>query len=318
MNNNTYFITCRSLLNKPDVGGQANVIFDLENNSPTNSVAFCRRVSKHCYIEMGSQKFIEELRRTNGQQLLFYIHGFNNLPEEGIFTAASSLQKSFNKRHSNLIDVIPIIWPCDNDLGLIKDYWDDQKAADMSGFSLARALCKFIEGCKSAGENQTCSKRVNILAHSMGNRVLRETFRILQKYDFPSGLPLLFRNIFLVAADIVNTSLEYDRPGEFISDVARNVVVYHANDDLLLRASKALNLKNKIAAKRLGLTGPADLNKVPANIYVVDCDDVNNKYDTPFGHSYFFSETMLDHLFHMIKSARFSSNWLERHLTLEE
>ena len=57
-----------------------------------------------------------------------------------------------------------------------------------------------------------------------------------------------------------------------------------------LRASKVSNLKNKIASRRLGHTGPEDMDKVPNNVYSVDCDDVNNLYDKK-GHSYFRSGT---------------------------
>ena len=38
----------------------------------------------------------------------------------------------------------------------------------------------------------------------MGNRVLKETLKKWDKYDLAGGVPLLFRNTFLVAADIVN------------------------------------------------------------------------------------------------------------------
>jgi len=123
----------------------------------------------------------------------------------------------------------------------------------------------------------------------MGNRVLRETLATWNKYDLADGVPLVFRNTFLVAADIVNESLEVGNRGEHICYSARNVVVYHASDDLALRASKVSNIKNKIASRRLGHTGPEDMSAVPGNVYSVDCDDVNNTYDRPKGHSYFRS-----------------------------
>jgi len=48
-------------------------------------------------------------------------------------------------------------------------------------------------------------------------------------------------------------------------------------------------LKNKIAYRRLGHSGPEDMRQTPSNVYAVDCDDVNSVYDTPKGHSYFRS-----------------------------
>jgi hypothetical protein len=90
-----------------------------------------------------------------------------------------------------------------------------------------------------------------------------------------------------VAADVVNESLEREQKGIQICQASRNVSVYFASDDLALRASKASNLKNRIASRRLGHTGPEDMGKVPGNVYAVDCDNLNTRYDTPTGHSYF-------------------------------
>lgn len=176
-----------------------------------------------------------------------------------------------------------MFWPCDNDLGIVRDYWDDQKAADQSAYSFARVLQKFMAWRNSNEFNpqsDPCLKRINVLAHSMGNRVLRGTLWAWNNYDLASGVPLLFRNTFLVAADVVNETLHVGHSGELIC---------HASDDLALRASKAANLKNRIASRRLGHSGPEDIDQTPKNVYSVDCDDVNNAYYRPKGHSYFRS-----------------------------
>jgi hypothetical protein len=145
----------------------------------------------------------------------------------------------------------------------------------------------------------------------MGNRVLRQTLVAWNKYDLPKGMPLVFRNTFLVAADVVNETLHEGEPGELICHASRNVIVYHASDDLALRASKASNLKNKIASRRLGHTGPENMDKTPRNVYRVDCDDVNNAYDRPKGHSYFRSGTrkgtpgeVFNHIFSCLVTGR--------------
>lgn len=82
--------------------------------------------------------------------------------------------------------MISIIWPCDNDLGIVKDYWDDQKSADQSAFAFARMLQKFMEWRGSLEynpEHDQCLMRINVLAHFMGNRVLRQTLSNWHKYD---------------------------------------------------------------------------------------------------------------------------------------
>jgi esterase/lipase superfamily enzyme len=268
-----------------------NFSFDLNNNAASNSVFFCQYGKNETHTEIGSIAFLKQLKECKYRQILIYIHGFSNLPEM-VFKGASEFQALCDKKKKDEILVIPIIWPCDNDLGIVQDYWDDQKAADQSAFSFSRVLEKFLAWRSSEkfnSEEDPCLKRINVLAHSMGNRVLRQTLSAWYKYDLPRGLPMLFRNTFLVAADVVNETLHEGEPGELICHASRNVVVYHASDDLALRASKASNLKNKIASRRLGHTGPEDIDKTPKNVYSIDCDDVNNAYDVPKGHSYFRS-----------------------------
>ena len=160
-------------------------------------------------------------------------------------------------------------------------------------------------------QHDPCYKRINVLAHSMGNRVLRGTLQAWDTYDLANGVPLIFRNTFLLAADMVNEALQEGQSGELICHASRNVIVYYASDDLALRASKAANLKNKVASRRLGHTGPEDIQKTPKNVYSVDCDDVNNVYDKPKGHSYFTNGArkgapglVFNHIFDCLLSGR--------------
>lgn len=287
--------------------------FDLNNNAASNSVFFCETQEGDECKEIGSSDFLKRLKDSTCQQILIYIHGFSNLPED-VFKGAEEFQTLCDNKKQNEVLVIPVVWPCDNDLGIVKDYWDDQKAADQSAFSFSRVLEKFLlwrSDEKQNPESNPCLKRINVLAHSMGNRVLRETLLAWNKYDRPKGLPMLFRNTFLVAADVVNETLQEGESGELICHASRNVIVYHASDDLALRASKASNLKNKIASRRLGHSGPENMEKTPKNVYSVDCDDVNNIYDNPTGHTYFrsggdqaTSGEVFNHIFECLLSGR--------------
>lgn len=287
--------------------------FDLDNNAASNSVFFCEKTGDQAYREIGSVEFLTRLKLATQRQLLVYIHGFSNLPE-GIFRAVEEFQALCDGRKADEVLVVPLIWPCDNDFGVVKDYWDDQKSADSSAYSFARVLEKFVHWRNSEKYNpqaDPCLKRINVLAHSMGNRVLRETLAAWNRYDLADGVPLIFRNTFLVAADIVNESLQPGNRGEHICHASRNVIVYYASDDLALRASKASNLRNKIASRRLGHTGPEDMQLAPANVYAVDCDDVNNLYDNPKGHTYFRSGIVagkpglvFEHIFDTLLSGR--------------
>lgn len=299
--------------------------FDFRKNAPANSLFYCERLRKDSYIEIGSTGLMNKLRESRAEQLLFFIHGFSNLPEPDIFPRVEQLQQLFDTAEPNLIKVVPLIWPCDDDPGIVQDYWDDQQSADASGFSFARALGKFLKWQQEAADDTPCLKRINVLAHSMGNRVFRETMYRWQKYELADGVPLIFRNTVLMAADIVNESLEEHMSGRLISQASRNVSVYFASDDLALRASKVSNLKNKIASRRLGHTGPEDMNKVRTNVYAIDCDNFNNEYDSPKGHSYFLKDEkgspgkVFLHMLNTIKTGRVNvSDRADRKVILKE
>lgn len=302
--------------------------FDLKNNAPSNSVFFCQRQGPEEHEEVGSTELLKRLKDADYRQILVYIHGYSNLPED-VFAGAAEFQALCDASKPKEILVLPVIWPCDNDYGIVQDYWDDQKAADASALSLARVMEKFLawrNDPKQNPQDNPCLKRINVLAHSMGNRVLRESLAAWNRYDLAGGVPLLFRNTFLVAADIVNESLEPGNPGELIGHASRNVTVYFASDDLALRASKAANLKNRVASRRLGHTGPEDMDAVGKNVFSVDCDDVNTAYDSPKGHSYFRSGrtagkpgVVFDHIFESLVTGRvFPEDEFRRRTVLRE
>ncbi|MEM6451934.1 MAG: alpha/beta hydrolase [Cyanobacteria bacterium P01_D01_bin.105] len=281
-----------------------SVNFVLDNNQAEQSFYCCRRTGVDNYTEIGSTNFFDEIKSLEADQLLFYIHGYSTLPEQA-FENAEKLQRLLDALHqaesgslltnSKLknpkVVVIPLIWPCDNDRGRLKDYFDDQKAADASGTSYMRLLQRFLDWReKNSTLSNPCLKRVNILAYSMGSRVLRSAISLSAKYYPQNSLSLLFRNVFMPAPDIVNESLEPGQAGSMIPVMSRNVVVYYAADDLALRASKVLNVGSPSASRRLGHTGPENMEKVPRNVYAIDCDDFNNSYDAPLGHAYYLDD----------------------------
>ncbi len=283
------FITNRALKQSSRSRAGRLISFDLSNNEAQQSIYFCRREDKDKYTEVTSKPFLEELRRSETEEILVFVHGFSNLPEPDVFPRANALQTLFDKNCTKKIQVVPLIWPCDKDFGVAKDYFDDQFAADGSGIAFGRALQIFygwqLRQIESRDEEVPCLKRIHVLAHSMGNRVFRETMRVFALKLLRREPPILFRNSFLVAADIVNESLEAGNPGAFIPMVARNAIVYFASDDRALQSSKVANVRQW--SRRLGHTGPENMAKVARNVYALDCGAVNTDYDFPLGHSYF-------------------------------
>lgn len=267
--------------------------FSLQNTSVRQDMYFCRRHGVDDYSEIGNQAFFQQLKDLDGKtQILFYIHGFNNTGEADVFPNALMLQSMFDELSPGLVHIVPLIWPCDDDsaVAFMDDYWDDQRASRASGDAFARMLGLFDSWRKEeAKKPNPCSRRMNVLAHSMGNRVLRNAINSWVKFDMAGNMPQLFRNVFMVAADVVNHTLEYEHDGRYIPDSARNVVVYYANDDLAMPASKVANLKNITASRRLGMTGPESMSeeRLAKNVFEVDCDNFNNSWGDKKGHTYF-------------------------------
>ncbi|MCO6441622.1 MAG: alpha/beta hydrolase [Nitrococcus mobilis] len=293
-----------------------SISFDLQNTAASHHMYFCERRGQGDYIEIGNVAFFDRLKALpdSKTQILLYIHGFNNTDEAVVFPRAQRLQALFDQvGGAALVHVVPLIWPCDDDrfTAIADDYWDDQRAADQSGVAFARMLGKFDEWRrKEALLENPCMRRINVLAHSMGNRVLRNTLKTWVENEGSGAMPQLFRNVFMVAADVVNHTLEADEEGEHIPPSCRNLIVYYANDDLAMPASKVANLRNRTVSRRLGMTGPEDLEAVPKNVYEVDCDSFNNTCDSPKGHSYFFDcpggkvSPVIGHMVEAIKDGR--------------
>ena len=305
------FITNRNFRQSKRTRIGRKVDFDLNDNEAGQSVYFCERRDKESYVEIGNRNFFKALKESKYEQVMLYIHGYSNLPETHIFPMTQVLQQLCDQIEPNLVQVVPIIWPCDNDRGLVQDYYDDQQAADASAYAFARVFEKFMAWRDEDSEaEEPCIKRLNVLAHSMGNRVFRGSIKAWGKYFRSYRLPLIFRNIFMVAADVVNESLE-GQDGGLLCEATRNVSVYYASDDLALRASKVGNLKNNVASRRLGHTGPETMAKVPKNVYAIDCDDVNTAYDSPLGHTYFLYDEsrtkpglVFNHIYNAITTGR--------------
>jgi esterase/lipase superfamily enzyme len=253
------------------------VTFNLQDTNALQSLFYCERLGPDSYREVLGTDFLERLRQSPAQHLIIFVHGFSNFPENAIFQRAGALQRLFDQRKKNHYQV-----------QVVQNYFNDQQAASASGGAYARALMRLVDWqTKNIEANNPCLKRVSLIAHSMGNRVLVESMRLFATEQLRQDPPMFLRHIFMVAADVVNEIFEEGQPGELLSYASGSVTSYFAADDMALRASKATNLGNGIASRRLGHTGPEDMARVPKNVFAVDCGGFNTAYDSPMGHSYF-------------------------------
>lgn len=277
--------------------------FYLEDNTPNPFIHFCELWNDQFFV-MSNEMWFEKIKDKNYKNILFFIHGYNTLPHNA-FTQSIQLQE-LCEEHSVMI--VPVIWPCTGQFGYLRNYFDDRIIADKSDIAFARMLKKFEIYQKN---NSNCSKRMFILAHSMGNRVLRESINSYHRYFNGSKLiPHLFRKTFMSAADLKNTSLNKGTHGELICQISKHVIVYFADDDWALRGSKVLN---GLVSKRLGHLGVENFEHVPKNVFQFNCSEFNNNlYDDILGHTYIFNDNVFNHIIENIKYSgvkKYLMNW---------
>ena len=188
------------------------------------------------------------------------------------------MQENFTKQGGEAL-VVPVDWACSDKFRPDKAYYEDQESAEFAG----RAFGNFLRGVKQSG---IIKNTLNVVAHSMGNRVLRCVGKSAVSHDsswytdaLQDGVSLLeaapedlkrhedlFDNLFFVAADIPDTVFEEPDGKEHreqeeqalksgvaaLAVMTKHMHVLHAHTDNMLRGSKLVNGWSR----RLGIYGP--------------------------------------------------------------
>ncbi len=226
--------------------------------------------------EIGVERFRDRLRTAWNSQVLLYVHGAG--APATVFRENDRLQKQCDRAEPGLVQVVPVLWPASDRRAPTgeNDHDDARPAADAPGGAIAagvgdvlRTLLPLLH--RRDARRPAERKRISVLAHGGGARVLRDA--LASWADDAGPLYGAFRNVFLVAADIGQHALETGHRGRCLSDAARNVTVYYANDDWAF-SSTVTRRQPAAVTRRLGQAGPADLSAAAKNVYAVDCDDV--------------------------------------------
>ena len=219
--------------------------------------------------------------------MLFYIHGMGQQTSQMV-EATDSMQTNFNSQKPEQgVVVVPVDWAADDshvrlegNLKAAIRYHPDQKNAKLAG----SALWKLFSGLEKENWN---GMPLNVIAHSMGNRVLRcvgksatpedsswytdalqkDTTLLQAAPEDLKSIENLFDNIFFVAADIPESAFD-DPDGKHHGEQAEHALqsgvaalavmtkrmhVLHGNrTDGAMNQSIVTNLGNA----RLGSRGP--------------------------------------------------------------
>lgn len=238
----------------------------------------------------GGGQFLEDLRHVmiKGERsdTLVFIHGFN-VSFTGALQSGALLAQSL-RIGDRPVNIVVFSWPSDGEAVPLMSYYSDREDARACGPALARAFLKFRDYVLALPEDDYCQRCVHLLAHSMGNYVLRNGLQALLAKDRDS-LTRLFDQILLAAPDEDDDAFETDAKLRLLPRIGRQVTVYfNPNDKALL-----ISDKTKANPDRLGSDGPRMVDLLPKKVLLVDCRNVAGHADRLVEHSYYIrSEAM--------------------------
>lgn len=242
-----------------------------EEPSELAKYVFLTRITK-----AGSEAFVTEmsaaLEAGDSDSVLLFVHGFNTQFEDALIRSA---QLSVDLSRRGVFDVgVPTLfsWPSAGKLSL-----DDYRADQDRSLAAAPYLEAFLDVITANEDVQ----RVNIVAHSMGNRILTEALKsYAQDYLTRPGKGQVEFRIVLVAADVERDV--FNAAAGVLDNLEANVTIYTSDADRALHVSGLLN-----RAVRLGDT-QRDKPYIRANPYYETVDATGIATELfGLGHNYY-------------------------------
>jgi esterase/lipase superfamily enzyme len=219
-----------------------------------------------------------QLERSRQQDLLVFVHGFNvSFDAAVIRTAQIGLDMPFNGA------LVAYCWPSQ---GGVFNYDDDEQINKAS-------VAPFTEFLTTLRAGVPAETRINIVVHSMGNRIVMESLSNLaepRRLDPNDRKP--FTNVVLCAPDVGHGDFRKWASG--VVAQAERVTLYANSSDTALIASKGLHAEHR--------AGDSEKLAIADGIESIDCSRIDFTF---MGHSYYGSNTdVLSDLFMLLKEDR--------------
>ncbi|WP_299464822.1 alpha/beta hydrolase [uncultured Gimesia sp.] len=222
------------------------------------------------------------LEHSPQKDILVFVHGFNvNFPSAVTRAAQIANELPFNGA------VICYSWPSQ---GGIEKYLLDGEAANAS----VEPMAQFLESLVNSVPKGT---KINIMVHSMGNRVVMRAMNRLPDL-YAQTKP--FQNVVLAAPDVGVS--EFKKLAPAIIAQSNRVTLYSGSGDVALVASKAVNQERRAGDSREPL--------IMEGVETIDVSAVDTSF---MSHSYYGSNrAVLSDLFSLIKQDTAAANrkWL--------
>ena len=263
--------------NKVTLTVHSEKLVRVPNTNHTNSEA----------TKLGSKALFEGLRETmqkHCSDTIVFIHGYNVAFKEAMKSAAKMAQNFAHLNENSGVNMLAFSWPSDASMMPWLAYSSDRQDASASGPALARGFLKLRDFVQSLTRDESCQQRVHLVAHSMGNFVLRHGLQEMRRQS--ARIPRIFDQIFLMAPDEDDDAFEHDHKLKLLPRLARHVNVYFNRGDTAMSISDA----TKGNPDRLGDDGPRAPFQVPAKVTQIDCTPVVGGF---VEHSYFLDEPLV-------------------------
>lgn len=217
----------------------------------------------------------EQIARSRQRDVLLFVHGFNVDFESALVrTAQLALDIPFNGA------VVSYCWPTQ---GGALNYPTDEGINADSVEPFTRFLQRLIR-------DVPVGTRVNILVHSMGNRMVLQA---IGRLDLPAEGKKLLANVVLCAPDVGESDFRNWAPAAV--ERCERVTLYASRSDSALIASKHLHREARV--------GDAHRPLCLAEIDTIDASAVD--FDLLLGHSYYGSNrNVLTDLYFVLKEQR--------------
>jgi esterase/lipase superfamily enzyme len=238
---------------------------------------------------LGSKKVFYDVRERllsesedTAQDIVIYIHGFNNSFYESIY-AANKLQQKLKSAGKN-VSMGLFSWPSKaSTLG----YAEDRVVAKYSGIALARSVYKLANFLKDpftyTGKDQStfvkqnskiCNSKIHLVSHSMGCYLLRNALSDLRRIYIDLNYKI-FDQVCLFAADEDSDTFEKDYKLGHLPRYCNGINVYFNRKDPILEISDHF----KSNPERLGENGPNNPYNISAKTKLIDCTNVVSERD---------------------------------------
>ncbi|MBS0604555.1 MAG: alpha/beta hydrolase [Verrucomicrobia bacterium] len=212
------------------------------------------KISNHTEFMQDSIQRITALdsRQLKGKNVLLLVHGYNNSPEEALSTYRlinMHLSSFKDSRRSKFYDlIIGYLWPGD-DSSL--EYYDAKRHVSKLAMTM-RSHLEFLSASAA---------RVDVLAHSMGNRL------VLEALDYRTqGDKKVVHNLYSLAAAVDNESIEKNEKYYLSTQNCEKLFVFYSKRDDVLKWYYNIAEWDKA----LGCDGAEDPRKIPENVQLIN------------------------------------------------